>query len=144
MAITVRPSTSTPWASHMYVRDAAQAQSRTFSAANSQVLVRGGGLRGFDTDAWFNVDFDFDGEDGLLDVYGLELEFAVDPATLEPIPEEGAAPIWRYGYYDPDARPSIGYIFQIFGVDAFAYQIIDAIVASFEPPDGVPGIAETP
>lgn len=98
-------------------------------------------LKPFDPEAWFQLDVNFDGEAGLVDIYGFELEFATDITTGDPIPEGSRAPVWWYGYYDPDARPATGYIFQIFGTDALAYQIVDVIVLSFEPPGGFPDLS---
>ena len=116
------------------------AGSLDYLTGNANFAVEDGLLHPFDPEDWFDLDLDFDGETGLLDIYGFELEFAMDPATGDAFPEGAVAPVWWYGYYNPDVRPATGFIFQIFGQDTLAYQIVDAIVSSFEPPGGIPGL----
>lgn len=106
--------------------------------------VDDGLLQPFDPEAWFQLDLNFDEAASPLDVYGLELEFATDPSTGEAVPDNARAPTWWYGYYDPDARPATGYSFQIFGADQLAYQIVDLIMLTFEPPGGVPDLTDAP
>lgn len=108
---------------------------------NANFSVDDGLLRSFEPEGWFHLDLDRNGEPGPLDIYGFELDFAKDPATGDPIGEENVAPTWWYGYYNPDARPDIGFIFQIFGHDPAAYQIVDLVVLSFEPPGGISGLS---
>ena len=94
-------------------------------------------LSPFDPEDWFHLDLDHDGEPGPVDIYGYELSFATDPSTGDPIPDGSVAPTWWYGYYNPDARPATGFLFEIFGHDPSAYQVVDFVVLSFEPPGGI-------
>lgn len=44
------------------------------------------------------------------------------------------APVWWYGYYNPDLRPDYGYIMQTIGTNSELFSFADDIVRSFEPP----------
>lgn len=97
-------------------------------------------LEPFDSEDWFHIDLNWNGQQDPLDIYGFELRLARDPLSGDPFPEGSIAPNWWYGYYDPEARPAYGYILQIFGTYGLAYDVVDGIVLTFEPPGGVPGL----
>lgn len=84
------------------------------------------------------LDVDFDGVQEAQDVYGYDLEFAVNPATGEPIPEGFVAPTRWYGYYDPTVAPDYGYIFETVGAGVVVLTSADEIMKTFTPPAGYP------
>ena len=94
-------------------------------------------------DGWFWLDSDFDGVEGPQDVVGVQLNIAVDPSTGKAVGDDEVAPVWWYGYYDPQSRPSYGYVMQTLGVSPVVFQAADLIFLSFEPPDGFPTL-QTP
>lgn len=84
------------------------------------------------------IDTNFDGVQGLYDVYAYDLLFAEDPVTGEPFPPGVIAPTWWYGYYDPVARPDYGYIMQTLGVNPALFAVADDVAKTFTPAAGYP------
>lgn len=109
-----------------------------YLVGTTDYAVGDGLLLPYDAESAFMVDLDFDGDSDRTDIYGFELGFATDPLTGKALPEGAIAPTWRYSYYNPDARPATGFLFQIFGQHPAAYEVVDSIVQSFEPPGGIP------
>ena len=70
-----------------------------------------------------------------LDITIVETHLAAD-AEGEPIPEDQVSPVWWYSYYDPEARPALGYIFQTFGTNPVLFMLADRIILTFEPAAG--------
>lgn len=102
--------------------------------ANIEVAVDDGLLRPPPEDNSFWLDLDFDEERDVLDIEGVETWFAIDPTTGETLADDLLAPVWWYGYYDPDVRPDYGFIFQTIGLSPTMFQYVDDVVLSFEPP----------
>ena len=102
---------------------------------NVEFAVIGGLLRPANDNDWFWLDYDFDGMEGLLDIFGVETSLAIDPLSGEPIPEDAIAPTWWYGFYNPELRPDYGYIFQTLGTDPRLFDVVDDVVLSFIPPE---------
>lgn len=102
---------------------------------NVESSVRDGVLRPIEDAEEFWLDHDFDGSRGPVDIAGLETFLATDPLTGEAIPEGALAPVWWYGYYNPDLRPDYGYIFETIGVNPVLFDRADDLVLSFAPPE---------
>jgi hypothetical protein len=108
--------------------------SASYFDANVDYAVEGGLLREPPTNGWFWLDHDFDDAESPTDIFGVEASLAIDTETGEPLAPDARAPVWWYGYYDPDSRPAYGYIFQTLGTDPLLFQLVDDVVLSFEPP----------
>ena len=72
-----------------------------------------------------------------VDITIVETHLAAD-ASGEPLPEDVLSPVWWYSYYDPGARPALGYIFQTFGTNPLLFMMADRIILTFEPAAGYP------
>ena len=105
---------------------------------NVEFAIDGGMLRAPADSDWFWLDADFDGSNGLHDIEGVELSFAIDFSTGEALSEDSISPTWWYAYYDPSPRPAYGYIMQTIGVSSVLFEYADEIFLSFEPPAGYP------
>jgi hypothetical protein len=112
--------------------------SEDYLVGGVEFAIGDGLLREANFDDVFWLDTNFDGIAGDQDIYGLELELAIDPQTGEPIPQDSSAPVWWYGYYDPVPRPAPGYVFQTIGSAAVLFEFADIVVLSFEPSAGYP------
>lgn len=116
-------------------RDAASDMgSAEYLEGNIEFSVESGLLNAPDDGGWFWLDYNFDGVEGPLDIFGAQTLLAVDPVTGEVIPNDQLAPTWWYGYYDADLRPDYGYIFQTLGTNPAMFDVVDMVVLSFEPP----------
>jgi hypothetical protein len=101
----------------------------------------------------FWIDGNYDDVQDVHDLYGYELSLAIDPLSGEAVPAEYVRPVWQYGYYDPDAQPDLGFIFQAIGKSLYlggeldatvlkavepVFRLADSLVYSFEPGGGYP------
>ena len=86
---------------------------------------------------FFYLDINQNDQEDDLDIVIVETQLAVD-ANGDPLPEDQISPVWWYGYYDPAARPALGYIFQTFGTNPLLFMLADRIILTFEPAAGYP------
>lgn len=84
---------------------------------------------------WNSLDYDFDGSESVLDLYGVDTSWAMDLSTGEPLPEDQLVPTTIVAYYDPDAQPDYGFTFSTLGVGHEFWRDFQRVVLSFQPPE---------